>query len=224
MLNFAYFALVILVSYTIGNISNALLIAKLKKVDLRASGSGNPGTMNITRTLGKKWGWLTLFLDIIKSVLACLFGWWVIGGQVGFDYTLKVGFLGFDNSDKLGLYTAGIAVCIGHIFPIFYKFKGGKGIATTIGILLVANPLATIVAFLVGLLFIWITNVGSITSFIVIGLPMTYEAFFQRLYWGSTVVPILIFCLFMITFLAHHKNIVKLFKYTEKPVVTKFKN
>jgi glycerol-3-phosphate acyltransferase PlsY len=158
-------------------------------------------------------------LDIVKAVIPCLIGWWVLGGQVGFDIAQKKGFLGFSSNTKIGIYVAGVSVIVGHIFPIYFKFKGGKGIASTIGILLLACPLVTIAAFCLGLIYIKLTNVGSITSFIVIGIPIVYQCFVERLCLNNTVEPILLFCLFCLTFLAHRKNIIKLFSYTEKPVV-----
>ncbi|MDR1138903.1 MAG: glycerol-3-phosphate acyltransferase [Clostridiales bacterium] len=221
MIDVVFYILVVLVSYVIGSVNNAYIIAYFKGVDLRKQGSGNLGTMNITRTLGQKWGWLTLALDVLKSVIPCLLGWWILGGKVGFDINGKNGLLGLDSGDKLGLFVAGISVVVGHIFPVFFKFKGGKGIATIIGVMLVANTLATVVAFVVGLIFIKITNVGSITSFVVIGLPMIVEGYLQRLYYHNTTVSILIFVLFLIAFFAHYKNISKLFRYAEQPVVVK---
>jgi len=219
-----YFIIIIILSYLIGSLNNAYIIAYFKGIDLRRQGSGNLGTMNITRTLGKKWGWATLGLDVLKSIIPCMIGWWILGGEIGVDASLKNGFLGFDSADKIGIFVAGISVVIGHIFPIYFKFKGGKGAASTIGVMLVANPLVTLLSFSIGLLFIHITNVGSITSFIVLGFPMIVESFIQRLYYNYTIIPILIFCLFMITFIAHNKNIVKLFLYAEKPVVIKKKS
>jgi len=208
------------VAYLIGSHNNAYMIAYFKGINLRAIGSGNLGTMNVTRALGQKWGWVTLCLDALKSAIPCLFGWWLLGGTPGFDASLKAGWLGFDNYDKAGIFVAGIAAVIGHVFPIYFKFKGGKGVASSIGVMLVANPIATVLSFAAGLTFIYITNIGSITSFIVLCGPMVYESYIQRLSNSTPEVSILILVLFMIVLLAHHQNIIKLFKYTEKPVVT----
>lgn len=202
------YIIVMVASYLIGSINNAIILAHIKGVDLRASGSGNPGTMNVTRTMGEKWGWVVLLLDVAKSVIPCSVGWYLLGDEIGF--------LG---NDKIGLFFAGVFVIIGHIFPLYYKFKGGKGIASTIGIMLLATPFVTLVSFAIGLTFVKITRIGSITSFIVIGFPIVYEAFYQRLHYGNLAIPALLFCLFVITLLTHHKNIAKLFKYTEKPVL-----
>lgn len=106
----------ILFAYLIGNLSPATLLSKAKGVDIRKEGSGNPGTTNVLRTLGKKSAALTLLIDALKGVLA------VLAGKMTGGETLAM--------------ICAIAVLAGHIWPVFYKFKGGKGIATGLGVLL----------------------------------------------------------------------------------------
>ncbi len=109
-------ALVFIGAYLIGNLSPATLISKASGVDIRKEGSGNPGTTNMLRVMGKKAAVLTLIIDLLKGVAAVLLGKYA-GGE-----SLAV--------------LCGLAVFLGHIFPVLYKFKGGKGIATALGVLL----------------------------------------------------------------------------------------
>lgn len=197
----------IIVSYLIGNINNALIISKLKKRDVRKMGSGNPGSMNMFRNFGVKLGLLTLMLDALKGAIPCLLGWWLLGEPY------KLGL------DRLGLYIGALSVIVGHIFPVFLKFKGGKGIASSIGICLIANPIVTLIAFAVGSAFIVITKMGSITSFIIISIPLALEGFRIASSGGGVVEAILVFTIFGMTLFAHRKNVVKLFSGSESKTV-----
>ena len=113
--------LFIILSYLIGSINFAYLIAWSKNLDISSSGSGNPGTSNILRTLGKKYAVLVLLGDVLKGIIPILL----------FDQNLII---------------YGVAAVIGHIYPIFYKFKGGKGVATYLGVYIaftIANPIGS---------------------------------------------------------------------------------
>ena len=198
---------VVLAGYLIGNFNSALFISKLKKSDVRKVGSGNPGTMNMLRSYGKALGALTLVLDILKGVIPCLIGWFVCGEAWSFG------------ANKLGAYIGGLSVIVGHIFPVFLKFKGGKGIASSIGVCLVIHPLATVLSFGVGVAFLFATQIGSVTSFIIISVPLALEAYAISKTGGHLAELILLFALFSLTLFAHRKNVVALFKGTDKPVV-----
>ena len=118
-------------SYLFGNINWALIISKIKKTDIRKLGSGNPGTLNMSRNLGLKAGLLTFFLDIMKGVVPTLIVFFVTNGKY-FEGT------NFNIAD-FSVYLCGLCAVLGHIFPVFLRFKGGKGIATTIGVFLVCS-------------------------------------------------------------------------------------
>lgn len=113
------FASAVIIAYLIGNLSPATIISKASGVDIRKEGSGNPGTTNMLRVMGKKAALLTLLIDIFKGVAGVLAGRY-IGGEA-----LSV--------------ICGLAVFLGHILPVLYGFKGGKGIATALGVLLTLN-------------------------------------------------------------------------------------
>ena len=107
-------------SYMFGNINWAIIISKSKNKDIRTMGSGNPGTLNMSRNLGLKFGLLTFFLDIMKGVVPTLTVFFVFQGKF------------FPNSQfaisDFAIYLCGFCVVMGHIYPVVFKFKGGKGI------------------------------------------------------------------------------------------------
>ncbi len=208
--------ILIICSYMFGNINVALVISKMMKGDVRKMGSGNPGTMNMVRNFGVKIGVLTLLLDALKGAVPALLGGLFIGKD-SFSFPL----------DKLGAYIGAVSVIVGHIFPVVLKFKGGKGIASTIGICLVLNPLAGAISFAAALLFIIVTKMGSIASFIAISIPLAIEGFTVSASGDANALAcsILIFSIFCLTLFAHRKNFVKVFKGTEsKTVIFKKKN
>ena len=203
--------IVIVLSYLFGNVNFAILISKLKKRDIRTLGSGNPGTMNMLRNFGIGIGLLTLALDALKGALPCIMGWLVCGDTWSF------------HGDKIGLYVGGLSAIVGHIFPAFYKFKGGKGVATSVGVCLVINPIVTLISFVIGVVFLIFFKIGSITSFIIISFPIALNAFRVMSEGGSIAIAVLLFVMFCLTLFAHTKNIFKLFSGNERQVVL-FKN
>lgn len=136
-----------IIAYLIGNISFSLLISKVfYKKDVRSYGSGNAGATNMIRAFGFKIGVITFIGDLLKGMLAVH-----IGNLLG----------GTD-----GCYIAGISVIVGHNWPAFMKFKGGKGVATTIGVLFYILPLITLICFIIGISIAFIGRIVSIGSLI----------------------------------------------------------
>lgn len=201
-------------AYLFGNINTALIISKIKKQDIRKMDSGNPGSMNMFRNYGVILGLVTLICDAVKGAVPCILGWWILGDEFSFS------------DDRFGLYLGGLCVIIGHIFPVFLKFKGGKGIASSIGVCLVADPIVTLIMFAVGVAFIIITKMGSVTSFIIISVPLAIEGFKTNTVGGymGVVNALMIFALFSLTLFAHRKNVVKLFRGKESKTVLFGKN
>lgn len=196
-------------SYLLGNVNNAIMLSKLKGKDIRTCGSGNPGTMNMIRTFGKPMGAITLVLDISKGVIPALLGWLFMGdGEF-----LSLG------ADRIGLYVAGLCTEIGHIYPVFMKFKGGKGIATVFGVCMVAQPIAMTVSFVLGTAFLLITKIGSLTSFAMICTALTLEGVRAASEPLALPCAILIFAMFALTLFAHRTNLIKLFSGNERQVV-----
>lgn len=195
--------IICVVSYFFGNISFARILAGFKKKDITASGSGNPGTMNMLRTFGVKAGAITLLLDFLKAIIPC-----VIAKLLLIPHGLG----------DIGIFVAGISVIIGHIYPVVYKFKGGKGIACAIGVFAVANPLVLLLFFVVAFLYLWFFDYGAIASFIIItGLTCVqgYNYYNKFLDGGFThneysTLAILLFSIFILTWYAHRKNIMRM--------------
>lgn len=196
-------------AYFVGNINNAILISRLKGKDIRQCGSGNPGTMNMLRTYGKLLGVLTLILDVLKGVVPCLLGWLFMGG----GQFLRLG------SDRMGMYVAGLCAVLGHVYPVTMKFHGGKGAATIIGVCLTMQPLYTLATFALGVAFLIVTKVGSITSFIMISAPLAVEGLTAAQNPLGIYCSVILFVMYAFSLFAHRKNLVKLFSGNEGRVV-----
>jgi glycerol-3-phosphate acyltransferase PlsY len=144
---------ILVLSYVIGAFPTAFIIGKLvKKIDIREHGSGNVGASNVFRVVGKRWGILVLVIDILKGVLAVLL-WQPVCDLVG----------GPELSRRF-LFVCGIIAILGHNWTIFLNFKGGKGVATTLGILLGLFPFSVSIAAAVAFTLIGITHYVSIGS------------------------------------------------------------
>ena len=146
------YVIVAIIAYLIGSVNFSILISKkMAGFDLREKGSGNAGTTNVLRTVGKRAAALTLVLDIVKGIVAILVA--VIFGLFAKKY----------NSAIL-VEIAAIFVVIGHTFPLFFGFKGGKGVATSLGILLFINWKIGIICIVFGVFLIAITRMVSLGS------------------------------------------------------------
>ena len=132
----------VVIAYFIGNISPSIILGKMAGVDIKKEGSGNAGTTNALRVLGKKAALITLVIDIGKGVLAVAAGNLIGGAETG--------------------YLCAIAVFCGHIWPCFYSFKGGKGVATAFGAILAVNWISALAVVAVGLALTQRMSVGSL--------------------------------------------------------------
>lgn len=197
---------VVVASYCIGSINFAVIISRAVNRDVRQSGSGNAGTMNMLRTYGLKFGIATLVLDVLKGAVCSLIGWFFLGGQM-----LAFGF------DKIGVFIAGLACIIGHIYPSFYKFRGGKGVACAIGVALVADPIIALASFAVALAFFLVVKIGSLASFIATGIPLVYEGV-RYLTAGNVLCGLLALAIFAIVLVAHRQNLVRIFTGKERKI------
>ncbi len=183
----AVFVLLVIVSYFLGNISPATIAGKLGGIDIRQEGSGNPGTTNVLRTLGKKAAAATLAVDVLKGVVPVLLGRYISG--------------------ELCAYFCGTAALLGHMFPVIYKFKGGKGIATGFGALLALDWRTGLLCLLSCVIFTLLTkrmSVGSIAA--AVSLPVYHCLFrgIELLPWSAAVALLLIW--------KHRDNIKRLIK------------
>jgi len=215
------FALLIVGSYLFGSLNNAITLSSLAGKDIRKMGSGNPGTMNVSRTLGLKAALLVLALDILKGVIPTLVATLVFSDELFDLSTLPV--------SVMAKYMAGFFAVLGHIFPCYYRFKGGKGIATTIGVFLVCNTVVALIFAIVALCFILFTGIGSMGSFLATTPPAIFAS--MSIYRDYLVkepvveykIAYLIFVnafimgIVALTWIAHIENIKRLLSGDEHP-------
>ena len=141
-----------IVAYLLGSISFSIIISKkMAGFDVREKGSGNAGATNMLRSVGKKAAALTLLGDALKGVVAILFA-------------LLVGIIVKDVDIELLKYVAGISVVVGHTFPIFFGFRGGKGVATSLGVILMLNWKIGLICLVFALLLMAFTKMVSMGS------------------------------------------------------------
>ena len=144
-------ALVAVVSYLIGSVNFSILISKaISGKDIRESGSGNAGATNMLRTHGKKMGVLTLLLDVLKGIIAIIIAM-IVDKNIG----ANTGILS---------YIAGVCVILGHNFPIYFGFKGGKGVATSLGVVLMLDWKVGLIVAVCAIAIMAITRYVSLGS------------------------------------------------------------
>lgn len=199
-----------LLSYLIGSINPAIIISNiLNKEDIRTQGSGNAGTTNTLRTLGKWPAVCVLLIDVLKAVIAILLAKWI--STFG-EYTPEQ----MSKLHDYALMASGLGVVLGHNFPIYYGFKGGKGVATSLGTLLILEwriGLICLVFALVIILASRMVSLGSITAALlypVLVLLLPGTAFNDRLLY--LIFAILLALLLIVR---HRANIKRLFDGTE---------
>lgn len=214
--NWYQFVILAVVCYFVGCFNFAMLIAKIKHKDIRKMGSGNPGTMNMSREFGLKIGIITFFCDAFKGGIPALISYFIYRGYVfaGTDVVVS----------DFTRYFCGLCVIVGHIFPVTMKFRGGKGIASTLGLFWInlgcENPWFLFIGF--GCLwliafYIVATEWGSMGSLLgVTGFSLWQGVIFWLRYSAElnngyvAAVFSVILALNLLTWCAHHKNILRL--------------
>ncbi|HBG77393.1 MAG TPA: acyl-phosphate glycerol 3-phosphate acyltransferase [Phycisphaerales bacterium] len=209
--------LLIIASYLIGSISFAMLIAKANGIDLRKVGSGNLGATNLSRACGKNWAYVCFLLDTLKGVIPAFCARYFL-------------FSGDAASSDFWLWLAvGAAAILGHVFPFYLKFKGGKGVATSFGVVLGIWPYYTlpgIVAFIlwatIVLIFKYISLAAIISAaafpFIMIAMTAFLEDWRFAVLW-PLIAAAMVLCLLVI--FLHRANIKRLIAGTEHKVLQK---
>ena len=148
----SFYIIIAIIAYCIGSINFSVILSKkLAGFDIRQKGSGNAGSTNMLRSAGKKAAILTLICDILKGVVAI--GIAILIGNI------------FSVTDKaLLVQIAGIAVVVGHTYPIFFGFKGGKGVATSLGVIIIANWQIGLICLVFALVLMALTKMVSLGS------------------------------------------------------------
>ena len=184
-------------SYLIGAFSFARLISKkFLKDDVTKHGSGNPGTTNMYRAYGLKVGIINLVLDILKGVIPTLVCLLVFGYEQAF--------------------IAGTCAIFGHIFPVYYAFKGGKGVATTLGVFAVLCPVEFLVIFVLMFILIYFFEYMAPVSLLGIALLVCLSAIHFK---TSIIVCVCVFVIFALTWFAHRSNILRMLQGKENRII-----
>ena len=215
-------ATIIILSYLVGSIPTSIIISKLTRgIDIREHGSGNAGGTNVMRVLGWKKGLLVIILDALKGAFAVV----VIA-------RLHYGGLPFQNVSPFDDFTlvqiiAGIAAVIGHIWTVFAGFRGGKGIATALGMLIMIITVDMLVA--VGIFIIVVTvsryvSLGSILAALSIPLTLIFREniLHDHIQSYGTILPFVVAVSLLVVF-THRKNVMRLVNGTESKISFKKK-
>lgn len=211
-----YCVLAVLLSYALGSVSFAVLISKgISHRDVRKYGSGNAGATNVVRTVGLGAGIATFFLDFAKGAVSAAVGgvaFSALGKEAGLTWL----------TFELGALFCGAICQIGHIYPLFFDFRGGKGVATTSGILLVADwryLVIVLIAFLIPFLLTRIISFGSLVAaaslpFAALGIHLAEKT----RSWNGWLSVLLCLLMAFAVILRHRENLVRLLKGEEKPI------
>ena len=218
--NLLAFFLAAVIPYLLGSINSAVLISRLfYGADIRTQGSGNGGLTNMHRVYGGKAALLVLLGDVLKVALSLL----IVGVFFGMRYGMLTDAVtgeaitgnGFANTFAAQplLYVAGTVAILGHIFPIYFNFKGGKGVLCTAALVLIVSPLVFLTLFLVFLLLLAVTHYVSLAS-MTVGLlyPFVLNRVPKLLCGGAFggIVPLLAIFIGLLILYCHRGNIVRL--------------
>jgi acyl phosphate:glycerol-3-phosphate acyltransferase len=196
--------LVLVAAYLLGSIPFGYLIVRAKEgADVRETGSGGTGATNVTRKAGKKAGIITLLLDAAKGAAAVLLARWLLTDDLGINWWTAA---------------ASIVAVIGHCFPVWLGFRGGKGVATGVGVFLALSPLAVAIALLVFIFVVWLTryvSLGSITATVAFPLCVWLLSLYVKP--TASIAPLMTAAIVggAIIILMHRANISRLMAGTE---------
>lgn len=203
----------VLVAYLLGSISFAVIFTKIfVKTDVRESGSGNAGTTNVMRVGGFLPGMLTFLCDALKGFVACF-----VGKTVFFHA------LASEEWAVYGAFICGVACMLGHVFPLFFQFKGGKGIATSVGIFAVCCPIAIIIGLTVFAICVLSTKIVSLSSMIATVTVVSITMVFNNQNAEFLPQALLALTMGVIVVIKHKENIKKLINGTEKKLTIRRK-
>ncbi len=188
---------IFLVGYLLGSIPTALLVSKPFGIDPREHGSKNLGATNVARILGKKWGLITLIGDMSKGIIPMLIAKHIFAGSPRLSWLIA---------------GTGFSAFLGHLFPLYLKFRGGKGVATATGVFLVLCPLAVLINFGIFILAVKFSGFVSVGSLLTSALMPIFIYFIcpnKAYLYVALMMSILIW-------IRHHENIRRLIRGEEK--------
>lgn len=182
----------VLFAYLLGSVSTGFLLGSLSGVDIRQAGSGNVGATNVARVVGKWQGLLTLVGDAGKGFIPVF-----LSRKLGYDFSI--------------MSVVGLAAFLGHLYPLFLRFHGGKGVATALGVFLSLAPMATVILVFIFSFVAMASRIVSLASLIAVG-------FAPIALWFFSYPPILVglgLLMALLTVLRHRENIQRLISGTE---------
>jgi glycerol-3-phosphate acyltransferase PlsY len=192
-------ALALVAAYVVGSIDFAVVVARMHGVDIREVGSGNPGASNVLRSIGRFPAAMVLIGDTMKGVVAAAMGT-VASGTA--------------NPQIEWAFLAGLMAVVGHCYPVFHRFRGGKGVATGLGVLFFTVPLVGAIVVVTWLILVKLTKTASISSLIVMGLSIPLA-----IWQGVTGMSLLWFLVTVALVLWRHRgNIKRVLKGSEQKV------
>lgn len=197
--------LLITLAYVIGSIPTSVWVSRyFFGVDIRDYGSGNAGATNTYRVLGSRWGTFVMSVDILKGVLAT-------------SLYILIPYYMHDEWDRTNFMVGlGLAAVLGHIFPIFADFKGGKGVATLFGMVIAIQPLVAVCCIAVFLLVLYLTRFISLSSILA---SIAFAVFILFIFnEKETLYRVFAVAVALMVILTHQKNINRLLKGTESKV------
>lgn len=215
--------IIIVLAYLVGSIPTSIIVSKLTKgIDIRDYGSGNAGGTNVMRVLGWKQGLFVMILDALKGVLAVVVVARLFSGDVPFNNATP-----FDDFTLIQIF-AGIAAVVGHIWTVFAGFRGGKGIATALGMLLMIATIDMLIAVGAFIIVVYVSryvSLGSIIAAVVVPLALVVRenVFNVDIQGYNTILPFIIITSLLVIF-THRKNLVKLLNGNESKITFSKKN
>jgi len=198
------YVLVAIIAYALGSISFSVIFSrKFAGFDVREKGSKNAGTTNVLRTVGKKVAAITLLCDILKGVIAVLI-------------SMLVGYIWKELDTQFLKYLAGFMAILGHTFPIFFEFRGGKGVATSLGVLLTIAPKIGLICLIFAVILMAITKMVSVGSILAAILFPILNIFIGKdNNFGTITISVLIALLVIFN---HRTNIQRIKNGTENKI------
>jgi glycerol-3-phosphate acyltransferase PlsY len=194
-------ALALVAAYLVGSIDFAVVVGRMHGVDIRQVGSGNPGTSNVLRTMGRLPAAMALIGDLLKGVVAA-----------------SMGMVASGVADPMvhWAFAAGLAAVVGHCYPVFHRFRGGKGVATGLGALAFTVPLVALADLVIWLVAVRLSKTASVASLlaVLVTLPLAIWAGVRdlALVWLAAMLVLVVW--------RHRANIVRVVKGTEQRVPT----
>ena len=203
MANWLRYVIVGVIAYLLGSFSTGLTVARVNHgPNLREVGRKNTGAPNVLRTMGMKNGLITFLGDFSKAAIACGIGWWIVG-------------------NRYGAMLAGILVILGHNWPVFFQFKGGKGVASSCGVMLVCFPIPALICFALTILLIYLTRYVSLGSMFMLVL---FAIIISATNWGNWLIVAWSIILASLCLFRHRTNIVRLVHGKENKLGSKKKS